>query len=84
MSAFGLQRPCPSIGDGQVLGLIAVGALALVGGLISLAASQPFAVFYPLLLLGVLASALPLGLLPTIRRRYAEIELQTMRAYDIG
>ncbi len=66
------------------LGLIAVGALALVGGLIAFAASQPYAVFYPLLLIGVLALAVPLGLLPTIRRRYAEIELRTMRAFDIG
>ena len=67
-----------------IFSLIAVGALALVGGLIALAASQPYAVFYPLLLIGVLASAVPLGLLPTIRRRYAEIELRTMRAYDVG
>jgi hypothetical protein len=55
-----------------------------VGGLIALSAAQPYAVFYPLLLLGVLSSAVPLGLLPTIRRRYADIELRMMRAHDIG
>ncbi|MGH3116836.1 MAG: hypothetical protein ACRDQ2_06920 [Gaiellales bacterium] len=65
-------------------GLIAVGAILFVGGLIAFAARQPYAVFYPLLLIGVLSSAVPLGLLPTIRRRYAEIELRMMRAHDIG
>jgi hypothetical protein len=66
------------------LGLIVVGAISLVGGLIALAGAQPYAVFYPLLLIGVLSSAVPLGLLPTIRRRYAEIELRMMRAHDIA
>jgi hypothetical protein len=65
-------------------GLIACGAIFVGGGLIALAAAQPYGVFYPLLLVGVIASVLPLGLLPTIRRRYAEIELRMMRAHDIG
>jgi hypothetical protein len=65
-------------------GLIVCGAILVGCGLIALAASQPYAVFYPLLLLGVISSVLPLGLLPTIRRRYAEIELRMMRAHDIG
>lgn len=65
-------------------GLIAVGAILFVGGLIAFAAAQPYAVFYPMLLIGVLSSTVPLGLLPTIRRRYAEIELRMMRAHDIG
>jgi hypothetical protein len=65
-------------------GLIGFGAILFVGGLIAFAVAQPYTVFYPLLLIGVLSSAVPLGLLPTIRRRYAEIELRMMRAHDIG
>jgi hypothetical protein len=64
--------------------LIAFGVASTAGGLVALAASQPYAVFYPLLLFGVLSSVVPVSLLPAIRRRYAEIELRTMRAHDIG
>jgi hypothetical protein len=67
-----------------IVALIALGATALAGGLIALGTAQPYAVFYPLLLIGVVSSAVPLGLLPAIRKRYAEIELRMMRARDIG
>jgi hypothetical protein len=63
--------------------LIAFGAAAFVAGIIASAWSQPYSVFYPLLLLGAIACIVPLGLLPTIRRRYEEVELRTMRAHDI-
>jgi len=65
-------------------GLIALGATSLVGGVAALASAQPYSVFYPLLLIGVVSCTVPLGLLPSIRRRYAEIELRMMRAHDIG
>lgn len=64
-------------------GLIVFGAAALVMGLVAAARSQPFSVSYPLLLLGSLACIVPLGIMPTIRRRFEEIELRTMRAHDI-
>jgi hypothetical protein len=64
--------------------LIALGAAAFIAGLAASAWSQPRSVIYPLLLAGFIASTVPLGLLPTIRRRYEEIELRTMRAHDVG
>lgn len=64
--------------------LIALGTIAFVAGVIALALSQPYSVYYPLLLIGFLATVVPLGLLPTIRKRYEEIELRTMRAHDVG
>jgi hypothetical protein len=67
---------------------IAIGALALGGtvafaaGVVALSRSQPYAVYYPLLLIGFLATVIPLCLRPSIRRRYEEIELRRMRAHD--
>ncbi len=60
-----------------------VGVMALAAGGIALARSQPYAVYYPLLLIGAICTALPAALLRSIRRRYEEIELRRMRAMDV-
>jgi hypothetical protein len=69
-----------------VLGLlkfmIAGSAAALLLGGLALAAGQPYAVYYPLLLLGVLGVAVPAGLLGTLRKRYEQLELRRMSAFD--
>ena len=59
------------------------GILAFAAGVVALSRSQPYAVYYPLLLIGFLATVIPLGLRPSIRRRYEEIELRRMRAHDL-
>jgi hypothetical protein len=68
----------------SAISLIALGAGAFFAGIIAFAWSQPYSLFYPLLLVGFLACIIPLGLLSSIRRRYEEIELRTMRAHDLG
>ncbi len=68
----------------SAISLIALGVGAFVAGIIAFAWSQPYSLFYPLLLVGFLACIIPLGLLSSIRRRYEEIELRTMRAHDLG
>ena len=68
----------------SAISLIALGAGAFLAGIIAFAWSQPYSLFYPLLLVGFLACIIPLGLLSSIRRRYEEIELRTMRAHDLG
>ena len=60
------------------------GVAALVAGLVALGGGQPYAVYYPLLLFGGVATVVCGGLLPVIRRRYAEIELRRMKAMDLG
>lgn len=59
-----------------------VGTVSLVLGFVSLAFSQPYAVYFPLFLIGILATALPLGLLRIVRRQYEQIELRRMKAQD--
>ncbi len=60
--------------------MILVGVIALAVGGVAVARSQPYAVYYPLFLLGTLCAVLPAALFRSIRRRYEEIELRRMRA----
>jgi hypothetical protein len=62
--------------------LILLGVMALAAGGIAVLRSQPYAVYYPLLLLGFLCVVIPAGLFRSIRKRYEDIELRRMRAMD--
>jgi len=59
-----------------------VGVAILGGGVVAVVRSQPYAVYYPLLLGGGLLTALPLGLVPTVRKRYEQVELRKIKAMD--
>ena len=59
------------------LGLLAFGA-----GVVAVTRQQPYAVYYPLLLCGVIAGAIPFWGLPIARRRYENAELRRLRARD--
>jgi hypothetical protein len=61
----------------------AMSLLALAAGFAAWSASQPYAVYYPLLLLGVLGTVIPLGLRPFLKRRYQDLELRRMQAMDL-
>lgn len=63
-----------------LIALAVVGGVLLVVGVVALAIGQPYEVWYPLLLLGVLDPVLALSLLPTARRRFDA--LQRARALD--
>jgi hypothetical protein len=64
--------------------ITASGVVALLVGATALAMRQPMVVYAPFLLGGGLMTVLCGGLLPTIRRRYAEIELRRMTAMDVA
>ena len=59
-----------------------IGVSALIAGVVALFSKQPYAVYYPLLLAGLLCTILPIALFKTIIRRYEEIELRKMNALD--
>lgn len=67
---------------GGLYALVAFGGVLLVAGLVALAADQPYAVWYPLLLMGALDPILAFSLLPTARRRFEALELRRIRALD--
>jgi hypothetical protein len=59
-----------------------VGVVGLVGGILAVILSQPYGVYYPLILIGILCPALGMGLSSTIRKRYDEAEFRRMSALD--
>jgi len=67
---------------GIVIAMIAVGSVALIIGVVALVVSQPYGVWYPLLLGGAICAMVPGFLLPVIRTRYRTDELRRMQAMD--
>ena len=77
-----------SLGRGRrvaIAGLLALGVaglLLLVAGGVALVLGQPYEVWYPLLLIGVLDPVIAFSLLPGVRRRFEALELRRMSAMD--
>jgi hypothetical protein len=75
-------------GRGLILGLLnvemALGAIALAAGVAAVAKSQPYEVYYPLLLCGALCFGLPFYVRPLIKRRFEDLELRKMTAQDLA
>lgn len=61
---------------------VGVGMLSLVFGLYALAAGQPYGIWYPLLLIGLILGGLVAGLMPVVYKRYAEAEARRLQAED--
>lgn len=64
--------------------LLALGAGALLAGVVALSLRQPYEVWYPLLLGAVIDLPLAVFGLRIARRRFEEIELRRMQALDVG
>lgn len=84
--AMGILTP-KGKGKGIVLPTLLVlgiaGVIALCIGLFALTQSQPYHVWYPLLLLGVISSAVMLPLFFVARARYRAAEHNRMQAQDL-
>jgi hypothetical protein len=68
---------------GVTRSLIAAGAVAFGAGAVAWTLGQPYAVYYPLLLLGIVCPLVFASILPALRRRYETQELRRMRALDV-
>ncbi len=66
----------------STIALAILGTVALVLGVIAFLMEQPYGVYYPLLLGGLILAAVFGANLPGIRRRYEQIELRKMAAMD--
>jgi hypothetical protein len=64
--------------------MVAVGCVSLGIGLVAVVCRQPYHVFFPLLLLGILLPAVTGPLLLTLPRRYQQHELRRMSAMDVA
>jgi len=69
---------------GLARGMLVVGVVSLVLGVVALVRAQPYEVFYPLLLVGIVGVVVPASLIRTLRRRYEELELRKITAQDLS
>ena len=60
--------------------LLIIGILHLVVGLYALISGQPYGIWYALVLIGVILTAVMVGLLPVVRKRYTEAEARRVGA----
>ncbi len=67
---------------GSANAMLFIGVAALIGGVVALVTAQPYAVYYPLLLIGVIVVFVIGKLRGTLSARYEEIELKRMQSMD--
>ena len=68
---------------GSANALVLIGIASLGGGIAAIAAAQPYAVYYPLLLIGIILVAVFGKLRGTLSARYEQLELKRMQSMDI-
>lgn len=61
-----------------------VGVALVAGGVAAVLDSQPYGLYYPLFLLGLLCVAVPLMVFRSARKRYEDLELRKMAAADVS
>jgi hypothetical protein len=78
-----LQKSAPSKPIAAILLLVVtISFLCLMAGIAAVIKSQPYVVYYPLLLAGVMAAAFALVGYVKLRRRLRELELRKIQAMD--
>ena len=58
-------------------------AISSTANAAALIQGQPYGIWYPAVLCGVVFCGVTLGLIPVLRRRYAEAEQRLMEAADL-
>lgn len=67
---------------GSANALLFVGIASLVSGVVALVATQPYAVYFPLLLIGVIVVAITATLRGRLAAQYEQLELKRMQSMD--
>jgi len=68
---------------GSATFLLVLGVISLCLGVAAFALGQPYVIFYPLLLIGVIVTLVVGGLRRTLPRRYEAHEMKKMQAMDV-
>jgi hypothetical protein len=63
---------------------VVFGVVCLITGIVALTMGQPYVVYYPPLLLGLIGTVVMGSILPTIRKRFSDIELRKMESMDVS
>lgn len=80
---FSQRKSMPGLTRKLELAMASIGGVTLFAGLIALVLRQPYGVYYPLLMLGLIAAICGTMLLKRHQTEQAEIELRQMEAMDL-
>jgi hypothetical protein len=83
MSFLVARGKAKSLMVGVFAAMIALGLCLLGAGIVALIQSQPYHVFYPLLLEGFISTCVFGALLPVILMRYRQAEMRRMEAEQL-
>jgi hypothetical protein len=68
---------------GSANALLVIGIASLVGGVAAVATAQPYAVYYPLLLIGIILVVVFGKMRGNLSARYEQLELKKMQSMDV-
>ena len=68
---------------GSANALLIIGIASLVGGVAAVATAQPYAVYYPLLLIGIILVVVCGKMRGNLSARYEQLELKKMQSMDV-
>jgi hypothetical protein len=68
---------------GCLWAMVSVGGASLVFGVAALAAGQPYGIWYPPVLLGVIDGIVSVAVMPVVRRAYQQAEERRIAAQSI-
>ncbi len=68
---------------GSAVALVAIGITSLAGGVVALATAQPYAVYFPLLLLGIILVVVFGIMRGSLSAQYEQHELKRMQSMDV-
>ena len=68
---------------GLFVSMLAAGIVTLAVGIVAVAIGQPYAVWYPLVLLGGIMSIVTASILPGVRMRYRQAEARRLEAAEL-
>jgi hypothetical protein len=68
---------------GSANALLVIGIASLVGGVVAAATAQPYAVYYPLLLIGIILVIVFGKMRGNLSARYEQLELKKMQSMDV-
>jgi len=68
---------------GSANALLVIGIASLVGGVAAVATAQPYAVYYPLLLIGIILVVVFVKMRGNLSARYEQLELKKMQSMDV-
>lgn len=79
LSSLGRMR---KLAQGTAYSMLVIGLCSLSAGITAISVGQPYAVYYPLMLIGILGTLVPTFVLRAVRLRFQALDMRRMNSLD--